>query len=68
MATYPPEYELKMLQSFSKTLECTLEEPGRSIFETKGGILPRQGFLYSLEPKATRQAATEKQDSSGEKC
>ena len=51
MATYPPEYELKLLQSFSKTLESTLEEPGRSIFETKGGILPQQGFLYSLERK-----------------
>jgi hypothetical protein len=55
MATYPPEYELKLLQSFSKTLECTLEEPGRSIFETKGGILPKQGFLYSLQRKQSSQ-------------
>jgi len=51
MASYPKEYEFEIFQALSSEMKRTLKEDNRSIFEVKGGILPHQGFIYSLKRK-----------------
>lgn len=48
-ATYPEDYEFDIFQSLSSTMQKTLSEKNRSIYEVKGGILPRQGIVFTLK-------------------
>lgn len=51
-ATFPKEYEFEIFQALSSEMQRTLNEENRSIYEVNGGILPHQGFIYSLKRKA----------------
>jgi hypothetical protein len=50
-ANYPEEYEFDLFQALSSELEPTLKLANRTIHEAKGGILPHQGFVFSLKKK-----------------
>lgn len=53
-ATYPQEFEFDIFQAMSSELQRTLNERNRSIYEVTGGILPHQGFVYSLRRKKAK--------------
>lgn len=52
-ATYPESYDFDIFQALSSELRRTLKEKNRSIYEVKGGILPHQGFVYTLKKRNT---------------
>jgi hypothetical protein len=51
IANYPEGYTFSVFSMVSPDLNRKLEEKTRSIFEAKGGILPRQGIVYYLNRK-----------------
>jgi hypothetical protein len=55
-ASFPDGYEFELFQSLSSELSATLSESTRSIYEARGGMLPGQGFVYSL--KKLRQSTS----------
>lgn len=48
IATYPEGFELEIFQALSSELRRTLHEKNMSMYEARGGILPHQGFVYTL--------------------
>lgn len=50
-ATYPETYDFEIFQALSSELKQTLIQDNRSIYEVKGGILPHQGFIFTLKRK-----------------
>lgn len=50
-ATYPEEYDFEIFQALSSELKQTLKQKNRSIYEVQGGILPHQGFVFTLKRK-----------------
>lgn len=50
-ATYPESYDFEIFQALSSELKQTLKQKNRTIFEVEGGILPHQGFVYTLKRK-----------------
>lgn len=52
-ATYPEDFEFELFQAMSSELQLTLREPNRSMYEVGGGILPHQGYIYTLRKRAT---------------
>jgi hypothetical protein len=53
LAMFPTTHVFEIFQSFSTKMTLTLDEPGRRVWELKGGILPHQGFQFSLRESAT---------------
>jgi hypothetical protein len=59
IVTFPDTHCFELFQSFSTEMTLTLDEPRRKVFELKGGILPYQGFQFSLEKKPSNVVGEE---------
>ena len=51
MATFPEDYDFSVFPTMSSELKPQIIEPTRRTFVLKGGVLPGQGYVYSLEKK-----------------
>ena len=51
MATFPEGYDFSVFASMSSELKPEIIESTRRTYVLKGGVLPRQGYVYKLEKK-----------------
>ncbi len=57
----PPDLEFDIFQSLSAEFSLILKEPDRMMYRLRGGVLPRQGFVFLFAP-GTREAAAGEKD------
>ena len=56
VVNHPEGFDFRIFQALSTEMKCSLDEPGRKIYEAFGGILPLQGFSFVMSPSESDSA------------